>query len=197
MSTLLTLSTMVLFGWMLNSPNDDLLSPDIAPPTSSLPLPPLQEKTTSQEKTNRSALKDAQQRETQRKQSGLSRMGASRQYQQRSDSNMQQRMPVVPTDSSSSSGGGYYQWLPPTAGSAPADGADSGGRPSGLHGLAGSPNSPTRSPGHRTVLYLHAKRPRSKSSSGSRSKRGRGFTANYSQAFFRLSANKPRSQSLS
>jgi hypothetical protein len=150
MKYILMLSTLMLLGWVSNLPGQDTLQvpTEIASPTSSLPLPPMQEQT-KQDSTKRSVLKDAQQRDTQRKQAGISRLGSSagssQQYQQRRDANQQPMMPIAPTETSpQGQAGQYYQFLPPTAGGSSSAETTSGGRPSGIFGPMNVPNSPTR-----------------------------------------------------
>ncbi|HEY4760187.1 MAG TPA: hypothetical protein VIH42_06375 [Thermoguttaceae bacterium] len=144
----LMLSTALFFGWVLNAPNNytSQLAPEIAPPTSSLPLPPLQDTSSaSKAKKTRSAVSDAQHRHTQLNQSKTARYGASGGSQQRNSQDASPMMPLAPTDSSENTQyKQIYQWLPPTAYSDPSDADTSGGRPSDLLDPTSLPTSPTR-----------------------------------------------------
>lgn len=142
MNIALILSTLII-GASTNMPGDSshLLSPQFAPPTSDLPLPPIQDKTTApQTKTkSRSALRDAQNRNTQRTQSKSSQSSSGRGQQQNAQDNPPM-MPMAPTDSSAGQQVGQsYQWLPPTA-----NAGSGGGASGGLNGPSGVPSSPTR-----------------------------------------------------
>jgi hypothetical protein len=142
MNIALMLSTLVIGASTVNPLGDNSL---IAPPTSDLPLPPIQSNSTMPKVQNRAA-RETQDRESQRKQARATRSsGYSGNYQQRNTQNASPLMPIAPTDSSAGSQAGHtYQYLPPTANAATADSAGASGRPSGLSGPMSVPTSPTR-----------------------------------------------------
>jgi hypothetical protein len=145
MNIALILSTLVISAAAINSgDNSQLLSPQLAPPTSDLPLPPIQKNSTTPKTKTHSPLQDAQDRNTQRSQSRTSRStGSYGRSQQQYGQNMPPLMPIAPTDSAAGSQiGQSYQYLPPTSRSAVGD-AGSGGRSSGMYGPSGVPTSPT------------------------------------------------------
>ncbi len=144
MNIVLILSTLLISASAIGSSGDSTqMSPQFAPPTSDLPLPPIQDNTTQQKnKTNRSALKEAQQRKAERAQARGGESGYTGRYQQ--TDNQKSVMPIAPTETSSGTQiGQTYQWLPPTANASSVQ-SETGGRPSGLFGPTNVPTSPTR-----------------------------------------------------
>jgi hypothetical protein len=145
MNIALILSTLVLGASTMNSPGDSyqLLSPDIAPPTSGLPLPPLQQNSSAKQSKSGSSAPSAKQRDLQRMQERATRMSSANRYQKNQQANAQYKkqsmIPFAPTDNTAGNQAGQnYQWLPPTANSGSSD--------SGLghSGLGSIPTSPTR-----------------------------------------------------
>jgi hypothetical protein len=118
-----------------------LLSPDIAPPTSGLPLPPIQENASAQQKTKSRGSspleRTMQQHNAQREQYGYS--GSSENTRNQT---MRRMMPTAPTESAGGGQGGQaYQYLPPTANQAAAESSAGYGR---LGGMSHEPSAPTR-----------------------------------------------------
>jgi hypothetical protein len=146
MNIALILSTFVISAATMASPSDNPAMSQIVPPTSALPLPPVEEKMQTQ--GNRSSLKDAQKRNAQKSQPRTTaRTGSySGRTQQSNGQDRKPMMPIAPTDSASGNQqvGQDYQWLPPTANPATGAGDTSGGRPSGMFGPMNVPTSPTR-----------------------------------------------------
>ncbi len=141
MNIILILSTLVIGASTLNTPGNNAL---VVPPTSDLPLPPIQNNSTAPQAQTR-AQKAEQDRNAQRNQAKATRpYGYTARYQQQNAQNMPPMMPTAPTDSSvGSQVGQIYQFLPPTANAATA-GSASGGGYSGLPGPMNVPTSPTR-----------------------------------------------------
>jgi len=141
MKIALILSTLLIGASTLYAADNSALT---MPPTSDLPLPPLQNNTTApqnQTQTN----KAEQERNAQRKQAQTSRTsGYSGRSQQQNAQNMRPVMPTAPTDSSAGSRvGQVYNFLPPTADAASA-GTDPNGGYAGLPDRMNVPTSPTR-----------------------------------------------------
>jgi hypothetical protein len=144
MSFALILSTF-LIGVSPATSGDSMLSPMLSPPTEGgLPLPPLQNDSSSAKTQNKKTGRtEAQSRDNQRSQARSARYSGSPSRQQ-SGQGLPPMMPMAPTDSSAGGQAGQsYDYLPPTAGSSGA-GADGGGRPSGNFGPMNVPTSPTR-----------------------------------------------------
>ena len=140
MNIALILSTLLIGASTLNSP-DNLT----VPPTSDLPLPPIQNNSTAP-KTQTRAQQAEQDRDAQRKQAKTPRAyGYSGRSQQQNAQNLRPMMPMAPTDSSvGSQVGQSYNFLPPTANAASAgSGSDSSGGYAGLPDRMNVPTSPT------------------------------------------------------
>jgi Tfp pilus assembly protein FimV len=144
MNAALILSALLLGAAPMGSTGDATqMSPMFAPPTSDLPLPPIQDNTAQQKKQTPSQ-KQAQQRKAERAQARGGTSGYAGRYQQTDNQNARPVMPFAPTETSSGTQiGQTYQWLPPTA-NASAGQAETGGRPTGLSGPMSVPTSPTR-----------------------------------------------------
>ena len=155
MNIALILSTLLIGASGLNTQDNGALT---MPPTSDLPLPPLQNNSTAPQNQTRSQ-KAAQDHNAQRKQAQTSRTsGYSGRYQQQNGQNMRPVMPTAPTDSSAGSQVGQsYNFLPPTANAASA-GSDPNGGYVGLPGPMNVPTSPTRArPGEsQSYTSMHA-----------------------------------------
>jgi hypothetical protein len=150
MNIALILSTLII-GASVNPTGDSSL---IAPPTSDLPLPPIQNNSAASQTQTRSAPKGTQQHQTRATRSS----GYSGRSQQQNAQNAPLLMPIAPTDSSAGSQVGHaYQFLPPTANAATAESAGGGGSASGLSGPMSVPTSPTRArPGEaQSYTSLH------------------------------------------
>ena len=144
MKIALILSTLLIGASTLNAADNSALT---MPPTSDLPLPPIQNNTTAPQ--NQTQTKKAEQnRNAQRKQAQTSRTagysGRSQQQNTQNAQNMRPVMPTAPTDSSAGSRVGQaYNFLPPTADAASA-GSDPNGGYAGLPDRMNVPTSPTR-----------------------------------------------------
>jgi hypothetical protein len=146
MNIALILSALVLGASGMNSPGDSspLLSPDIASPTSGLPLPPMQQGSSSKQSKSKSGTMTAKDRDKQR---AIEKYTRSSSYKRNQQSNNQIKkqsvIPFAPTDNSAGSQVGQnYQWLPPTAS---GGSGDSGlGRSYNQSGIGSVPTSPTR-----------------------------------------------------
>jgi hypothetical protein len=144
MKITLILSALLICASALNAADNSALT---MPPTSDLPLPPLQNNTTQPKSQTRSQ-KAEQQRDAQRQQSKSSRSsgysGSSGRSQQQNAQNMRPVMPTAPTDSSAGSRVGQaYNFLPPTA-DAGSVASDPNGGYAGLPDRMNVPTSPTR-----------------------------------------------------
>jgi hypothetical protein len=141
MNIALILSTLLIGASTLNTPDNNALT---MPPTSDLPLPPIQNNSTTPQTQTR-AQKAEQDRNAQRKQAKTSRASEySGHSQQQNAQNMRPMMPSAPTDSSAGSRiGQSYNFLPPTADAASA-GSDPNGGYAGLPDRMNVPTSPTR-----------------------------------------------------
>jgi hypothetical protein len=149
MNIALILSTLVLGASTMSSPGDSYqsLSPDLSPPTSGLPLPPLQQNSSAKQYKSNSSAPSAKERDLQRVRERATRMSSANRYQKNQQTNAQIKkqsvIPFAPTDNTAGNQVGQnYQWLPPTAS---GGSGDSGlGRSSGQPGLGSIPTSPTR-----------------------------------------------------
>jgi hypothetical protein len=142
MNIALILSTFIIGASTLNTPDNLAL-----PPTSDMPLPPIQNNTAkTTPKTQSRAQQAEQDRNARLNQARNSRTsGSGYGYSGRSQQqNMRPVMPTAPTDSSvGSQVGQSYNFLPPTANAASA-GTDVNGGYVGLPGPMNVPTSPTR-----------------------------------------------------
>ncbi len=152
MNIALILSTLLIGASALNTQDNNALT---MPPTSDLPLPPLQNNSTAPKKETPEQ-KSQQERNAQRQQARSSH--TSERSQQQNAQNLRPVMPSAPTDSSAGSRiGQTYNFLPPTADAASA-GSDPNGGYVGLPGPMNVPTSPTHArPGEaQSYTSMHA-----------------------------------------
>jgi hypothetical protein len=155
MNFALILSTLLIGASGLNTQNNNALT---MPPTSDLPLPPIQSNNPAATKTLTPEQKAQQQHNAQRQAKAPRASPYSGRSQQQNAQNMRPMMPAAPTDSSAGSRVGQsYNFLPPTADAASVASDPNGGY-AGLPDRMNVPTSPTRArPGEaQSYKSMHA-----------------------------------------